>query len=380
MEVKKSIDSLTHQNAYNEFRQLVNIETSEKYTEGKKNTFYLYYDLTFEMIIKENDDLIERKNQKHFAIKSNVVINGHTHKRNDINGESVEHYEAKVKIARNGFFRWNDYNIHIIDPKIEKILEGSKYRSDLYAKMTCGTEITIEVIKSSEISDSKMAFIKQKQIPTFIIYIDNYGNQKFDRFDLIGNTEIERISERIRKGTITVSGIISERKQFERELLNIERDYSQRILKFKNQHQREIEDMQDELYNAEQEYARERNKAGYVNGEKVRIISWEIKKNIDTLRSAKEEIFNITKSIKENIIGIKKTKQNIQNYNGVLIFFKDFKYNGSVKLNNHTKIIDVNKFVKSHLSTILNNLGKKTFEPYYLRLLELKKHLNDETT
>lgn len=59
-------------------------------------------------------------------------------------------------------------------------------------------------------------------------------------------------------------------------------------------------------------------------------------------------------------------------------FFKNTKLPKQIKLNLHTNITDVAKFVHSHLQTASNNIGNKTFVSYYDRLEELKTLL--ETT
>ena len=46
-------------------------------------------------------------------------------------------------------------------------------------------------------------------------------------------------------------------------------------------------------------------------------------------------------------------------------------YNG-LKLKEYEKILDVPKFVDSHLACLKTNKGKEIFLPYYERLIELK--------
>lgn len=47
----------------------------------------------------------------------------------------------------------------------------------------------------------------------------------------------------------------------------------------------------------------------------------------------------------------------------------------SIKLNPHTKIIDIKKFIDSHLAVVIYNNGNRTFSPYLHRLRELKQLL-----
>jgi hypothetical protein len=46
-----------------------------------------------------------------------------------------------------------------------------------------------------------------------------------------------------------------------------------------------------------------------------------------------------------------------------------------IKVNNHSTITDVNKFIEAHLLTVKFNNGNRYFEPYLLRLIELRNIL-----
>jgi len=48
---------------------------------------------------------------------------------------------------------------------------------------------------------------------------------------------------------------------------------------------------------------------------------------------------------------------------------------GHLRLNEWTVIMDVPSFIKSHVSFLKKNKGKKKFMPYYERLVELKEIL-----
>ena len=48
-----------------------------------------------------------------------------------------------------------------------------------------------------------------------------------------------------------------------------------------------------------------------------------------------------------------------------------------VKLNNCTTILDVSKFINSHLSTIKSNNGNLIYKPYLSRLQEIKSILEN---
>lgn len=238
----ESNNDVRWENAYNEYGTLINVKEAEKLLEGKKNKFFLYSDLSFEMVLRTGS-----KNIKHFALKSEIEINGVTYKTGNVNGETIYHYEAKVKTARNLYFLWSNYKVYFQEPKIEKILEGSKYRADLVAKLECGTKITIEIVYSSDISDAKRKFIKKKQLPTFIIYLDKNGNQDYERFDFIGNDKIEQLSSRIRKGKDSVLGIISERNSKQRKLFDRESQDRKILRELESRIRREVERKEGEF-------------------------------------------------------------------------------------------------------------------------------------
>lgn len=282
MKVLYKKSELLHQNAYNEYGTLVNIQEAEKILEGKKNKFFLYSDFTFEVILKNGD-----VNRKHFALKSEINIDGVKYNAIDINGESVQHYEAKVKIARNLYFLWSNYRIHFTNPKIEKVLEDSKYRADLVAELLCGTKIAIEIVYTSEISESKIKFIREKQIPTFIIYIEKNGHQNFERFDFIGNGSIEQLSKRIRKGKDAVGSIVKQRDKRERELFRETENYRKKLREIG------IESKQETISSPED---------GFISGnESIKQSIISIKGNIESRRSEIDQIVQSKRSIEIEI-------------------------------------------------------------------------------
>lgn len=52
---------------------------------------------------------------------------------------------------------------------------------------------------------------------------------------------------------------------------------------------------------------------------------------------------------------------------------------GAVQLSADAIIFDVPKFIKAHLQVILKNAGVECFNPYYNRLLALKKMMDSNT-
>jgi len=58
------------------------------------------------------------------------------------------------------------------------------------------------------------------------------------------------------------------------------------------------------------------------------------------------------------------------------VFFKEYgPISDPIQLDQCTKIIDSDKFIKASLATVKSNNGNKTFLPYIERLIKLKKHL-----
>jgi hypothetical protein len=59
------------------------------------------------------------------------------------------------------------------------------------------------------------------------------------------------------------------------------------------------------------------------------------------------------------------------------LFFQNYKGSNEIRLNAWTYIHDIKYFVSSHLDALKSNKGNRTFLPYYMRLNELYKLLND---
>jgi len=180
-----------HQYAFNQFKQVVYIDDAFKNNAGEK--YYKDINLTIEFILVNG--VIK---EKHFRQPSDYFIqtsNGNINS-NQIN-ESPEHYNFKMNIIKDGFFIFKDYKIFIENPKDEYILIGSKYRVDLYANFLCGTPLAIEIIKTSDISLAKENYLKENEILTFKIYIDDKGSQELQQFNCYGKREIEHLRDEI---------------------------------------------------------------------------------------------------------------------------------------------------------------------------------------
>lgn len=59
-------------------------------------------------------------------------------------------------------------------------------------------------------------------------------------------------------------------------------------------------------------------------------------------------------------------------------YLKDAELPEYIQLSNVEKVTDVQKFVNSHISILRANSGKRTFLPYYNRLLALVKILQHD--
>jgi len=185
------IHHFKHRYAFNQFKQIVEIDDAHKNKGGEK--YYKDIDLTIEFILVHG-----AIKEKHFRQPKEYLIstrNGSI-SSNQIN-ESPEHYNFKMQIIKDGFFILNDYKIFIQEPKDEYVLIGTKYRVDLYAKLLCDTPVAIEIIKTSDISLAKENYLKENEILTFKIYINDEGCQEFKQFDFYGKREIEQLKDEI---------------------------------------------------------------------------------------------------------------------------------------------------------------------------------------
>jgi hypothetical protein len=127
--------------------------------------------------------------------------------------ESFEHKDFKGKIIAQNYFTYKNHKILIANAEPEKVLQGSRYRADVKANLLDGTECIIEVIKSSDLSEKKQEFIDENQILTFKIYIDDKGNQIYNRDSITGNRTIEQIATRVHDGEGKIAELRDEIKR-----------------------------------------------------------------------------------------------------------------------------------------------------------------------
>jgi YD repeat-containing protein len=363
--IYKNSDGLEHQYAYNEFGQVVHIEDAKKIINGKEIKYFLFPDLTGELILKAEDSF---KKRKHFSLKVKFLEYNGKKYHGDPSSESPQHYDAKLKIVKQGFFEWSHYKIYVKEVRIEKRFGNSHYRSDLIAQLLSGEEVFIEIIKTSKPSQVKEKYIIDNQLPTFKIYIDENGGFEFDRFEIIGNSEIESIERQIQELQSRIPkceaesakirwSYNSEKERVGKELSRMEAEFSERIKR-----EREIEESksQPDAFAIRKKIAKRRESC-YENIERIRSVQFNI-------RQSREK----TKKIIERIRVSKSSKSEFYD---VITFFESNNLSGTLILDSCTTISDLNLFVTNHLSVVKNNIGNKTYHPYFLRLNKVKQIL-----
>ena len=205
--IYKNTTILKHEYAFTEFGQVVSISQAEKNVNGVNVKYYLFDDLTYELILKDG-----QVKQKHFAIKTQYLEHNGKKYAIDHNSESPQHYDAKLRIIKDGCFSWSDYLIKIKNPRLERRFSNSYFRADLMAELESGEAIFIEVIKTSNTSKSKEKFIVENKLPTFKIWIDDEGNFINERFDFIGNEQIEQLRRKYQERSIELRISVERRK------------------------------------------------------------------------------------------------------------------------------------------------------------------------
>jgi hypothetical protein len=366
--IYKNSDGLEHEYAYNEFGQVAHIDDAKKIINGKEVKYYLFPDFTCELIVKAEDSL---KVRKHFSLKVKFLEYNGKKYHGDPSSESAQHYDAKLKIVKQGFFLWSDYKIYLKEIRIEKRFGQSYFRSDLIAQLLSGEEVFIEIIKTSKPSKSKERYIIENQFTTFKIYIDENGNFEHYRFEIIGNFEIESIEREIQELQSRIpkcegeSAKIrwtynSEKERIGKELSRLEEEFSERIKR-----ERDIAESRSEPDAvAIRKKIAKRRESSYENIERIRSIQFNI-------RQSRQK----TKKIIERIRISKISKSEFYD---VIAFFESNTLSGRLILNCFTTITDLNLFVTNHLSIVKNNIGNKTYHPYFLRLKQLKQILTSK--
>lgn len=238
---------------------------------------------------------------------ASFVINGVITDFSNFIDESFEHKEFKGKIIEQKYFIYKGHNVSIDNAKPEVVIDGSRYRADVKAILLDGTECIIEVIKSSDLSEKKQQFIDENQILTFKIYIDDKGNQIYNRDCITGNRNLEEIARRVQDG----EGKIAELRGRFIKLRNIPRTREDQVdntlYKFKTganfdwqQAQRryiaELQEYESKLHNSDREF--EQYKTGTSNAiklieeyrERIQSVSDQLKANEAEIERIENEI------------------------------------------------------------------------------------------
>jgi hypothetical protein len=298
IKVYKDSNELKHQYAHNEMGLPVHIKDAEKYINGQKAKYYLFEDKQIEILLRDGE-----KNNKHFAIKpdAEIIINGKKYNYSQIS-ESIQHIDFKIKIKKDGYFYWNGYQVFIDNPKLETVIYGSRFKADLFARLKDGTPVVIEVIKTSETSESKKQYLKENEILTFEIYIDDEGNQVNERFNIFGNREIESIETEIRNQFQIFDNSEREKDNYWSDFYREKERVGSKIKQYEDKVNQEI-----------QEYFERIQSRIKLKSAKEKNIIEEIRqsiKNTRTLRNQEEKAFN---QFRGHLFGVQKEAKGIIN-------------------------------------------------------------------
>jgi hypothetical protein len=184
-----------HTIAYDKYGNKVRIEDAKKFIDGKKVTYFFDLSMNCRMV-NVFDEIKQPKHWRRHPKGEVVMSNGQRINANSIN-ESIEHQKFKKQIVYDNFFYYNKIKILLQNTKEEYTPIGTRYRIDVYGELLDGTPCFIEVINTSDVSDLKVKYIKQREILTFKIYINKDGSQRHEEFDIIGNSTIDGIKEGI---------------------------------------------------------------------------------------------------------------------------------------------------------------------------------------
>lgn len=224
---KHRFENFKHSHAYDEWGSYINRE--DGLNDGR--AYYFDKNKQVKLIFKTS-----KKGNIFWAALPNQVITLSNGKKYDFSelenkiSETYEHRKFKGDIVKNKVFTWKGCNVHLKEAQEECRIEGSFFRSDVSGILEDGTPCIVEIIKTSDLSQKKKNYINKNQLLTFKIYIDEYGNQEFKRDSIIGNSEIERITESIQKG----EGELAElRREFKEDREDSKKVTFERIDEFK---------------------------------------------------------------------------------------------------------------------------------------------------
>lgn len=285
MRVYKSTSNLKHQYAFNEYGNVVHIRDAKKLYEGKEMKYYLFSDKSYELLLRASEDY--NKNQKHFSVKTEFVEHNGKKFRRDAVSESIEHHNAKFRIINQGYFAWDEYKIPFKNPRIEQRFSNSMFRADLVVELMSGERVFVEIIKTSDTSQSKENYIIKNQLPTFKIYIKENGDFIYDKFDFIGNEEIERIRTSYRA-----------RRAYFDEMQSSVRSGWSKYYKEKKGIDSDIRELEERLRSTIEREESKLKYFGFRDGREIDKIESGIEKETESAREIWEEIRVLRKAIR----------------------------------------------------------------------------------
>jgi methyl-accepting chemotaxis protein len=281
IKTKYRSNELKYSHAYDEHNNYVSLEDAVKLS---KRNWYLYRDRQIELI----DYFDNKKQQDHWRAKADqsIIVNGKKFNYSpNKDSESYEHKSFKGKIIENGYFWFKGLKILISNAKEEVRIVDGKYRADILANLE-DAEICIEIIRTSDLSETKESDLKTKQILTFKIYIDENGNQKHKRDYVIGNTDLEQTYKRIQGA----EGAIAEQRELLEGVDRVRKEEGKRELQlYKGDFARRIADINDQIksFNIENGAYNDRRES--------------LEKSISEIRERIRGLSNRIQSIKQSI-------------------------------------------------------------------------------
>jgi hypothetical protein len=378
----------THSHAWDEFGNFLNIDSAVKLQQIQVRKWYLDRNKQVELSLSAIES---EKVTPHWKAKPNQsIITSDGIKRNycqSLHGESYEHTKFKGEIIEKKSFKFQEYTIKLQDCYNEITFLDGKFRADVKAKLMCGTDCLIEVIKTNEISEEKTTAINKNQILTFKLYIDEYGNPKPEKFDIIGNQEIETIRGRIQKGRGAIAEIEERIEEFERFIFRERKESnakgSFRLLKFNDWLQSRIDRITKEKYRIKSEIDNRQDPISRItrsiesNRNRIKEIKQGV--NIEAIRIGKieAEILRICTEIEQYNREYSELKEKFNyiksiNWNDLFTELESLEIK-ELELKKGEKITNFKKFLDSHKAIIFSNNHIDIKRNYIERILLVKK-------
>lgn len=374
---------LKHSHAYDEFGNYLSLESAINLQKKETCKWYLDFEKQIELILSA---LESNKVISHWKAKPNQFItttDGIKRKYNqEHQSESFEHIRFKGQIIEKLFFKFKNYKILLKNAKPEFVYSDNKYRTDVKAELLDGTSCMIEVIKTSDISENKLKEIKENQILTFKLYIDDYGNQKHNRTKIIGREEIECIEKSIQKGNGKIAEIEESIEEMERRIYeerkNRNAEDTYKLRKIKGWLFGRIERIKKEIINKNGEIEDRQDPIDKIN-DRIRNVNKRIEQLRMEIKKYEREQLQIEQKIREaesEQFELKRKIDLIKNTDWNELFNKLEQFgNIEIQLNQGEKINNLQNFLKGHKPVIISDYHMDYKRPYMSRILKLKEIL-----